>query len=181
MIALVVVGVVLLGCCGIGAAIVAPIFGQYAATVDTPATLAGLTKQQNSEIDKLGEQLGQDLKNNAKVDKAVAGLYAEGSDETKLVLVVGASALLFSPDKEVENAFKAMTDSGLPVSNIAEVDAGDLGGTVKCGTGTVSGVALSVCAWGDHGSIGMGIFYDRPVAESSALFEKIRTGMLKRD
>jgi hypothetical protein len=180
IISLVVVGVVLLGCCGVGAALAAPILREYPAKVTAPDNLAGLSKQQNAEVDQLGDQLGQELKKNTKVDDAVAGLYAAPGDQAHLVLVVGASGLLLSPEKEIDNAFEGMSGSGLPVSGVSGHDAGNLGGTVKCGSGTVSGLNLSVCAWGDHGSIGMGIFYGRAIDESADLFLQIREGMVDR-
>jgi hypothetical protein len=180
VIGLVVVGVIMLGCCGAGAVFGAPIFNQFPAKVTAPDDLAGLTKQQNAEVDQLGDQLGRELKRNAKVDDAVAGLYASPGDSSRLVLVVGASGFLLRPGKEVDNAFAGMSGSGLPVSTVTRYDAGALGGTVKCGSGTVSGLNLSVCAWGDHGSIGMGIFYGRAVTESADMFLKIREAMVDR-
>jgi hypothetical protein len=180
VIGLIVVGVVLLGCCGVGAVFGAPILHEYPAKVTAPDNLAGLAKQQNAQVDQLGDQLGQELKKTAKVDEAVAGLYAAQGDPNRLVLVVGASGFLLTPDKEIDNAFAGMSGSGLPVSSVSGYESGTLGGTVKCGSGTVSGLNLSVCAWGDHGSIGMGIFYGRAVTESAEMFLKIREGMVDR-
>jgi hypothetical protein len=173
--------VVLLGCCGIGAAVFAPYVGEYPSSIEAPLSVAGLDKVQNPQIDQLGEQLTTQLKKkNVRLSNAVAGLYAARGDETQPVLVVGATGLVFSPAREVHNAFQGMTDSGLPVSAEKNYDAGALGGTVRCATGSIARINLSVCAWGDHGSVGIGIFYDRPVAESAALFLRIREEMLKR-
>jgi hypothetical protein len=181
LIALSVVAVVLLGCCGIGAAIIAPYIGQYPSTIDAPSQLAGLNRIQNAQIDQLGSQLSEQLKRkNTRLENAVAGLYAARGDETRPVLVVGATGLVFSPGKEVDNAFQGMVDSGLQVSARTEYAAGRLGGTVRCATSAVSRFSLSVCVWGDHGSVGMGIFYNRPIAESASLFLRIREEMVKR-
>jgi hypothetical protein len=181
LIALLVVGVVLLACCGVGAVIIAPYVGQYPASIDAPSRLAGLDRVQNAQIDQLGSQLTDQLKKkNARLENAVAGLYAARGAETQPVLVVGATGLVFSPSKEVDNAFQGMADSGLAVSARTDYDAGRLGGTVRCATSSVARFNLSVCVWGDHGSVGMGIFYNRPVAESAALFLKIREEMLER-
>jgi hypothetical protein len=181
LIALSVVAVVLLGCCGIGAAIIAPYVGQYPATVDAPSRLAGLDRIQNTQIDQLGSQLSEQLKRkNTRLENAVAGLYAAQGAETQPVLVVGATGLVFSPSNEVDNAFQGMADSGLQVSARTDYAAGRLGGTVRCATSAVARFSLSVCVWGDHGSVGMGIFYNRPIAESAALFLRIREEMVKR-
>jgi hypothetical protein len=181
LIALSVVAVVLLGCCGVGAVIIAPYVGQYPSTIDAPAQLAGLDRIQNAQIDQLGSQLSDQLKRkNTRLENAVAGLYAAQGDETRPVLVVGATGLVFSPAKEVDDAFQGMQGSGLQVSARTEYAAGRLGGTVRCATSAVSRFNLSVCVWGDHGSVGMGIFYNRPIAESASLFLRIREEMVKR-
>jgi hypothetical protein len=181
LIALSVVAVVLLGCCGIGAAIIAPYVGQYPSTIDAPSQLAGLDRVQNAQTDQLGNQLSEQLKRkNTRLENAVAGLYAAQGDEARPVLVVGATGLVFSPGKEVDNAFQGMVDSGLQISARTEYAAGRLGGTVRCATSAVSRFSLSVCVWGDHGSVGMGIFYSRPIAESASLFLRIREEMVKR-
>jgi hypothetical protein len=181
IIAFSVIAVVLLGCCGVGAAIVAPYVGQYPATIDAPSRLAGLDRIQNAQIDQLGSQLSVQLKRkNTRLENAVAGLYAAQGAETQPVLVVGATGLVFSPGKEVDNAFQGMVDSGLQVSARTDYAAGRLGGTVGCATSAVARFSLSVCVWGDHGSVGMGIFYNRPIAESAALFLRIREEMVKR-
>jgi hypothetical protein len=181
LIALSIVAVVLLGCCGIGAAIIAPYVGQYPATIDAPSRLAGLDRIQNAQIDQLGSQLSEQLKRkNTRLENAVAGLYAAQGAEAQPVLVVGATGLVFSPGKEVDHAFQGMVDSGLQVSARTDYAAGRLGGTVRCATSAVGRFSLSVCGWGDHGSVGMGIFYNRPIAESAALFLRIREEMLKR-
>ncbi len=181
LIALSVVAVVLLGCCGVGAVIIAPYVGQYPSTIDAPNQLAGLDRIQNPQIDQLGSQLSDQLKRkNTRLENAVAGLYAAQGDETRPVLVVGATGLVFSPAKEVDDAFQGMQGSGLQVSARTEYAAGRLGGTVRCATSAVSRFSLSVCVWGDHGSVGMGIFYNRPISESASLFLRIREEMVKR-
>jgi hypothetical protein len=180
LIALSVAGVLAIGCCGVGLAVAAPILREYPATISVPPDLAGMAKQQNAETDRLGQSLGDELKKTANVDSAVAGLYAGAGDQQHPVLVLGASGLLLSPANEVDSAFKGMGTAGLSVSNVAPYDAGSLGGIVKCGSGKVPGTSLVVCAWGDHGSLGMAIFYNRPIAESADLFLKVREGMLSR-
>lgn len=181
LIALSVVAVVLLACCGVGAVIIAPYVGQYPSSIDAPSHLAGLDRVQNPQIDQLGGQLTDQLKKkNVRLGNAVAGLYSAQGAEAQPVLVVGATGLVFSPSKEVDSAFQGMADSGLQVSARTDYDAGRLGGTVRCATSSIARFDLSVCVWGDHGSVGMGIFYNRPVTESAALFLKIREEMLKR-
>jgi hypothetical protein len=180
VIALSVVAVALLGCCGIGTAVAAPFLGEYPATVAAPSRVAGLDQVRNAEVDRIGQQLADELKKNSAIDNAVAGLYAPGGDQGHAVLVVGATGLIFSPRNEVDNALRSMGDGGIPVTGVKDYDPGALGGTVRCGTGSIRTVSLSICGWADHGSVGVGIFYDRPLADSADLFLRIREGMVKR-
>jgi hypothetical protein len=180
IIALSVVGIVLLGCCGTGAAIVAPFVGEYPATVDAPAHLAGMDKLRNPQSELFSAQMAKQLKRDTSADTAVAGQYATPGDPPNTVVVVAATGLIFSPGKEVASAFHGMEDGGLVVTDQRAYDAGRLGGVVRCGLSSNHGDALSVCVWGDHGSVGLALFQGREVAESARLFVRIREEMVKR-
>ncbi|MDT5038964.1 MAG: hypothetical protein QOE03_4149 [Micromonosporaceae bacterium] len=170
---------ILLACCGGATVVAAPFLSQYPATVSVPASLAGLDKLQNARADALGQEVASQLKRKTSARSAVAGLYAAPHDERHLVLVIGVSGFLLYPAREVDAALTSMGNNGLAVSNIHGYNAGSRGGVVKCGTASILAVAISVCVWGDHGSVGLGIFYNRPVIDSLNLFGKIRRDMVK--
>jgi len=110
----------------------------------------------------------------------VAGFYEDPSDQAKLVMIAGVTSDLPDPDAELDGTFRGLSTGGLPVKNIKKTKAGPLGGVAKCGTSAASGTPVAVCAWADHGSVGMTFFYNRTVAQSTSLFLKIRSAMLKR-
>jgi hypothetical protein len=61
------------------------------------------------------------------------------------------------------------------------VDAGDLGGHQRCGTGTLNGRTVAVCGWADHGSLAVLVTAGRSVPETAALLGTVRGAVLKRD
>jgi hypothetical protein len=55
-----------------------------------------------------------------------------------------------------------------------------MGGHMKCGIQETETQRLTICGWADGGSLGLGIFLDRPMSESESLFRQIRSEVLKR-
>jgi hypothetical protein len=67
------------------------------------------------------------------------------------------------------------------VTGLHEVDAGELGGTMKCGSTTADGSDMTVCGWADHGSLALAMFPNRPEADSAALLREIRAAAQTRN
>jgi hypothetical protein len=61
------------------------------------------------------------------------------------------------------------------------VYSGPLGGQERCGSGRLDGRAVSVCAWADHGSLGVGLFAGRSIEGSSPMLQDIRAAIIQRD
>ena len=57
---------------------------------------------------------------------------------------------------------------------------GSLGGRVRCGFVDEQGMSLTMCGWADHGSVGLGVFLNRPIDESALLFLHIRQQVVTR-
>jgi hypothetical protein len=151
------------------------------ATLTVPKTLAGLTKSTNKDLQKTADDLTKQMEGSVPGARdTVAAFYEDPNDSTKLVMVAGVTSNLPDPDAELDGTFRGLGTGGLPVSNLKKTSAGPLGGVAKCGTSTAGGVPVSVCAWADHGSVGMTFFYNRKVSESTSLFLKIRSAVLKR-
>jgi hypothetical protein len=167
------------------ATVVKPVSDQRGATVQTPATLAGLTKATDTQLQSTADTLNQTLK--SKIDNATssaAAFYTDPASADKLVMVVGVTGNVKDPSKEVNDAFTGFSSTGVPVSDKHDVDAGPLGGVARCGSADVptgtSSVPIALCVWGDYGSLGMAVFYNRTPTESAPLFVQIRGEMLKR-
>ena len=177
-IALSIVGAVVVLCGVLSCVFAYPIISESGATVSAPNELpGGLTKDTSTSMQQNLDELTRQFKSDFSADQAVAGFYNDS--EGHQVLLVAATGLILFPDTEVDDAFKD-ADSDFNVTNVASHDAGKLGGTVKCGSGTISDVNMTACIWADHGSAGAGFFLEREVSESIELFLQIREAVEKR-
>ncbi|MET7402241.1 hypothetical protein ABZS66_53050 [Dactylosporangium sp. NPDC005572] len=155
-----------------------PIVAEGGATVTTPASLpGGLQKQESAEMEQLVASMEADLRNDLDtVDQVVAGIYSD-ADPQNVVVIVAAAATIISPGSELDNAFKGFTSgagNSVSMGSPTEYDAGKWGGTLKCATGQSSSIDMTLCAWADHGTLGIGVFINRSASESAALFRDIR-------
>jgi hypothetical protein len=149
---------------------------EYPATIAMPKTVAGLTKLDNPELNKQADETATKIKDSTNADSAVAGYYAPAGDVTKTVGLVGAAVKIANPATELDSAFT----NALSLSGTREVNAGPMGGIMKCGNTSSGGATLSVCGWADGGSLVLGIFLNRSLDDSAALLRQIRTEILKR-
>ncbi len=150
--------------------------GEYPARIDLPQTVAGLTKVDDPTLNKTANETAQQIKTATDADSAVAAYYAPGGDLTKAVGLVGATGRITDPEGELEDAFSGE----LGVTGVEDVDAGPLGGLMRCGTTASNGQALTACGWADGGSLMLGIFVNRSATDSADLFRQIRGEVLKR-
>jgi hypothetical protein len=158
-----------------------PFVAEGNAKLSTPQTVAGLQLSTNDQLKAAAEQMktqmNQDVKN---ATSSIGAFYSDPSDPTKIVMIAGVTGTVADPNKELNDAFSSMGTGGLPVSNIHDVDPGSLGGSAKCGEGSTQGQPLVVCAWADHGSLAMIVFFNRDAASSEPLFRQIRGEILTR-
>lgn len=174
--------VLLVLCCG-GAYLFGgrDIIKESNASLSTPDTVAGLKKSTNPRMKPLIDQASTDLKKDVGFKDTIAALYEDPTDPQKAVVLVGGTKLFLRLDSELDSAFEGVNDENGSVKSVTEVDPGEQGGKARCGAANQQGIALSICAWADHGSLVMGIFINRPVNESAALLRQIRSEILKRD
>jgi len=150
--------------------------GEYPATIILPDTVAGMKKLNEPSLTATANETATKIKAATNADSAVAGYYAENSDVTRAVGIVGATTHITNPASELKSAF----DSSLNVTNLQTVDAGPLGGVMQCGTTSSDGAAMTICGWADGGSLALGIFLNRSQSASATLFVKIRGEILHR-
>ncbi|MEU8244602.1 hypothetical protein AB0C07_40635 [Actinoplanes missouriensis] len=148
-------------------------------TLSTPSTIGDLTLDDSEDAGSTADYLRSAISAEITLDKAVGAVYT-GADERN-VLFFGGTKLLWSPDKELDNAFTLLGDEESPVTGLTDVDAGDLGGTMKCGTTTSDGTTLAVCGWADHGSLAVAMFLDRTESDAATLMRQIRTATQTRN
>ncbi|MCX4385904.1 hypothetical protein OG777_03060 [Micromonospora peucetia] len=141
--------------------------------VVTPETLAGRARSTEPTLKKAADDMVQELKSSVRGEAAVAGAFYGSADERNMVMVIAASTFVLNPTKELDDAVKGMS-KGLSVTGMTTIAPGPQGGVAKCGNGTSAGVSLGVCAWADHGSVGIIVMFFSSAAASAAEFVTIR-------
>jgi hypothetical protein len=149
---------------------------EYPARLTLPATVAGMPRLNNAQLDQTANQTATKLKSSLNADSAIAGYYAPTGDPSRAVGLVGVTTKLSNPDAELKAAF----NSTLNVTDVQEVQPGPLGGVMRCGNTSSAGSALTVCGWADGGSLVLGIFVNRSLTDSATVFRQIRSEILVR-
>jgi hypothetical protein len=148
---------------------------EYPARIELPQTLAGMSKIDDEDLNALANEIANDLKTSTEAETAYVAYYAPAGEATKIVGVIGATGKMERPGTELDDMFSEME-----VTGIEAVDPGPMGGHMKCGIQESPTQRLTICGWADAGSLGLGIFLDRPMGESEILFRQIRGEVLKR-
>jgi hypothetical protein len=148
---------------------------EHPARIELAETVAGLTKVNDPVLTVVAAQLAGELKASTPADTAQVAYYAPDGDLTQIVGVIGATGEIDNPSRELGKVFKQMA-----ATSVETVEPGPLGGHMRCGVQTNAGRTLTICGWADGGSLGVGIFLGRTVAEGAELFRQIRGEILKR-
>lgn len=150
------------------------------ATVDTPAQVVGLTRDDSGNTADAADYLRTAVAAQTPVDHSVAAVYTEHGDAEHGVIFVGGTGLMLHPEKELDGVFGLITDRADGVEGVRREPAGPLGGVLKCGKTQIEDVSVAVCGWADHGSLAVALFARRGVDESADLFRRMRDTMQHR-
>lgn len=175
-----VLALLLAGCCGGGFWLAKPFIDTADTTVSAPTRVAGMERVSDPEAETLTAELSAAIESHPGVQSSAAGFYAPAGDRERGLLAIAAAGVFIAPETEISAVFGAVAAAGVRVEDVRDYDAGELGGTVRCGTADASGKPVTLCMWGDHGSLGLGMFYNRQVAEAAKLFLTARTDMVSR-
>ncbi len=145
---------------------------QKNATLSTPDTIGSLRLDKSDDGQQTADYLQTALSAEINLDHAVGAVYQGGSGSS--VLFFGGTATIWSPESQLDNAFGLISDKQGAVTGLHKVDAGKLGGTMKCGTTKSDGGNLPVCGWADHGSIALAMFPNQPESAAAPLLRQIR-------
>jgi hypothetical protein len=152
---------------------------QRQTTLSTPAKIGVLTLDDSEQATSTADYLQAALNAEIPMDKAVGAVYS-GADE-KSVLFFGGTTLLWSPESDLDSAFNLVNDDQSTVTEVKEVDAGEFGGTMKCGVArSQTDGDMTVCGWADHGSLALAMFPNRPEPEAAPLMREIRAATQTR-
>ncbi|MGX6605048.1 hypothetical protein ACWKSP_23380 [Micromonosporaceae bacterium Da 78-11] len=169
------------GVAGAGALIYASlqVSSQKDATLTAPVEIGTLRLDNSEEGKSTADYLQTALSAEIDLDKAVGAVYADSAGQN--VLFLGGTGLIWSPESDLKTAFGLISDNQGAVNGLHDVDAGKLGGTMKCGTTESDDGAISVCGWADHGSIALAMFPDRAEPDSAKLLLQIRDATQTRN
>ena len=162
--------------CGVGGfLVIRPFVGEYPATLSAPDSVAGMQKITDPQFQQLGDTMTTELKTQTQATSAIGAFYAKGDDKTHAVMVAGVTKLILNPGTQMHEAFTGMSAGGqMSIDNVGDVDPGSMGGTAECGSAKVSDISMGVCAWADHGALGMIVAYNHTQAETADLMRTIR-------
>jgi hypothetical protein len=152
---------------------------QYPARFGAPTRIGTLIHTSDPTLRSAeGEVVTQLRKTGLK--QPFAAFYEDEADSQHGIFVAGSTQRVLLPRFEVAAAFHTIQGDGIAVKNLKRVDAGKPGGTVQCGTSQSDGASSAICAWADHGSIGVVRLPNRTVKEATIAVREIRTAAIIR-
>jgi hypothetical protein len=151
---------------------------QKDATLVAPPQVAGLRLDQSENGKSTADYLQTALSAEVDLDHAVGAAYLDVGGRN--VLFFGGTALIWSPENDLDSAFNLISDDQGAVTDLHDVPAGRLGGTMRCGKTATDDGDMTVCGWADHGSLALGMFPKRTEADSAELLRQIRAGAQTR-
>jgi len=142
------------------------------AKLTTPATVGTLTLDESENAKSTAEYLQTAVAAEIDLDETIGAVYQDAGD--KNVLFFGGTALFWTPENDLDKAFDLIADNEGAVTDLHKVEAGPLGGTMKCGTTKSDTGNLTVCGWADHGSLALAMFNNRSEQEAAPLLRQLR-------
>ena len=156
------------------------ISSQKDATVTAPESVGNLVVDTSDNGVQSAEYLRTALAAEVDLDETVGAVYTDKNATDQGVLFFGGTALIWAPSSDLETAFSLVSDDQGDVTNLHEVDAGDLGGTMMCGSTTADGSPIEVCGWADHGSLALAMFPNRTEDSAVTVLREIRNAAQTR-
>ena len=150
------------------------IAAQKDATLTPPAQVGSLRLDESEEAKNTADYLQTAVAAEIDMDKTIGAVYTDTAGQGKDVLLFGGTTLFWTPENDLDAAFDLIDDNQGAVTGMHEVDAGKLGGTMKCGTTKADTGELTVCGWADHGSLALAMFNNRPESEAAPLLRQLR-------
>ena len=156
------------------------VYQQRGTELTTPKQIGSLHLEESEGARDTAEYVRAAAASAVDFESSFGAVYVDQGGESRSVIIVGGTATLWAPDPSLTKMFDLITDDTGSVSDLRDVDAGDLGGLMRCGKTATPDGDMSVCGWADHGSIAVALFPNRTVDEASKLIRDMRTAMEKR-
>jgi hypothetical protein len=163
-------------CCVAAVVVWTPIGREYPAYIDLGDDVAGLTRSDNPDYRLASAELEARMFREENVDDAVATVLTDAKG--RVVILVGATRLIWNPSGALDQAIRGVADRELRDLTAFP----DLGGHITCAnTVDDKDQPLVVCAWIDHGSIGLGLYYGSwTMRDCAASLRDIREAIVRR-
>jgi hypothetical protein len=151
------------------------ILSQKDATLTMPDQVAGLVRDDSERARTTADDLRSAFAAGIDLDESAGAVYTDPAAVERSVLIFGGTTLLWSPERDLDTLFELVADDSASLAGVHPVEAGDLGGVMKCGTTPgEGGTTIPVCGWADHGSVAIGLFPGRSSDEAGGLFLEMR-------
>jgi hypothetical protein len=167
-------------CCGLCAFALIPVGEQYPSKIaPMPPEVAGLQRDNNGAVRLVALAAADRIRLEWNIDDAFADNYVDPKSGKRNVITFGATLLVWNPGGDLDNAIK---NAGQSISSVQTFPAGRMGGHLKCANGKDDkGNPVVVCAWIDHGSMGMNLCYgQRPMPECARFLRELREAIIVR-
>lgn len=153
---------------------------QYPARFGAPARIGSLVHTSAPSLLQGERDVTAQLRKSG-MKQPFAAFYEDQSDPRHGVFVAGSTQRVLLPRFEVAGAFHTIEGDGIEIKDMQRIDAGKPGGTVQCGTATDAISDSVICAWADHGSIGVIRLGNRTIKEAGDVVREIRGAAIVRD
>jgi hypothetical protein len=172
-------GLLMVLCCGLCGVIVSPLLGEYPSSVAaTPSEVDGLKRDDSTIVQLLSAEANFRLRASEYVDGSFANRFEDPKNKDRSVITFGGTGLIWDPPKTLDGAIKGQ---GGNLRNVKDFPPGKHGGLLKCGDGKDKDKDVVMCAWIDHGSMGIGVFYGkRPMADDARFMRALREAVIIR-
>jgi hypothetical protein len=154
---------------------------QKDARLETPPEVVGLRLDQSARAQETAEYLRTAIGARIELDQSIGVVYTDPASAERSVLLFGGTTLIWTPDNDLDTLFDLLSDDNGAVRNLHEVEAGDLGGVMKCGESVAPEGNTTVCGWADHGSVVLALLPGRTQDEGAALLRDIRGTIQSRE
>jgi hypothetical protein len=164
-------------CCGGVTLWARPYLDEYPASISAEADVPGLTRSTDKVRQRTADTLLGAVESEQWDEQSVSVLYTDQRQRGATLLAT--TRFVLDPEKELTSRFTELATE-LKIRDSEPVDAGELGGYQRCGTGNLNGKGVAVCGWADHGSLAVLVTAGRSVPETATLLGTIRAAVLKR-
>jgi hypothetical protein len=154
---------------------------QKDAQLATPPEVAGLRLDQSARAQETADYLRTAIGARIELDDSIGVVYSDPASADRSVLLFGGTTLIWTPDNDLDTLFELLSDDNGSVKDLHEVDAGDLGGVMKCGESVAPEGNTTVCGWADHGSVVLALLPGRSQDDGAKLLRDIRGTIQSRE